>query len=236
MAIKIKGISKSFGEDKIFDDFSLSLPDSGCICFFGPSGSGKTTFFNMLSGLLLPDKGSIDYPDNSKISFVFQEDRLLPWISASENIEQVLIQSDVNNAKATAEEWLDKLGLINAKDKLPSELSGGMRRRVALARALAYGGNVLLLDEPFSGIDAQTKDLAMKIIESQKKARLIVLITHYPQEAINMSDKIFVLHGPPVKIAKIIDVDDARRFDADYISSTLSSMGIQSSNSYQANE
>ncbi len=235
MAIEIKGISKSFDKDKIFDNFSLSLPDSGCICFFGPSGSGKTTLFNILSGLLLPEKGSINYPDNSKISFVFQEDRLLPWISASENIEQVLFQSDADNAKATAEKWLNKLGLINAKDKLPSELSGGMRRRVSLARALAYGGNVLLLDEPFSGIDAQTKDMAIKIIESQKKARLIVLITHYPQEAINMSDKIFVLNGPPVKIERVIDVDDDKRFDANYISSTLSLMGIQQ-NSNQLND
>ena len=126
MAVELTDITKSFGEEKIFDRFSVILPSRGCVCFFGPSGSGKTTLMNMIAGLIPPDSGSIRFSGEPKISCVFQEDRLLPWISGFENVAQV---ADTPDMKTSASYWLKAFGLGPDAEKLPSELSGGASRR-----------------------------------------------------------------------------------------------------------
>lgn len=219
MPILIDSITKSLGEVKILSDFSAELPDRGCVCFFGPSGSGKTTLFNILSGLIPPDKGSVIFAGNHKISFVFQEDRLLPWISAAENVEQVLSGS---GAREHALQWLERVGMSESADKLPGELSGGMRQRVAIARALAFNGDVLLLDEPFRGIDAAIKETIFTLLDVEKKERLLVLVTHYPGEAVRLADTIHVITGPPVAIADTIQIPEDQRRQSDFIASALS--------------
>lgn len=215
MAVKIKNISKTFKEYEIFHHFSLRLPDCGCVCFFGPSGSGKTTLLNLIAGLISPDAGQIDLPPGD-VSVVFQEDRLLPWASAQENVKLVL-EKDLppKEARAQALRALKAVFLEESAKKRPSGLSGGMRRRVALARALAYGGCVLLLDEPFSGMDAQIKNALFPVLSELKKEKLVVLVTHYPEEAVRLADVIHVLAGPPVRIAESILVPDGLREDTE---------------------
>ena len=214
MAVQIKNISKSFGEAEIFRNFSLDLPDSGCVCLFGPSGSGKTTLLNLILDLVPPDAGQIVLPPG-EISVVFQEDRLFPWASARENVRIVLEKEmDFQKADARALSALKDMFLEDCASMRPSELSGGMRRRVSLARALAYGGSVLLLDEPFSGMDAQIKDALFPMLARIKKEKLVVLITHYPEEAVRLADTIHVLSGSPVRVTQTIRVTDALRENA----------------------
>lgn len=212
MAIRIQDLSKSFGGQEVFRNFSLDLPDAGCVCLFGPSGSGKSTLLNMLSGITQPDAGTIALPSGFKVSYVFQEDRLLPWINALENVKLALEDKDAKSAQADALFWLETLGLSDVADKLPGELSGGMRQRVSLARAFAYGG-ILLLDEPFQGIDAQAKEGIFTLLDGMKKDRLVALITHYPEEAVRLADCIHILQYPPARIADTITISDALRAD-----------------------
>jgi NitT/TauT family transport system ATP-binding protein len=214
MAIEIDKISKSFGETDVFRDFSLYLPDTGCVCLFGPSGSGKTTLLNLIANLEHPDTGKISRPA-SDISVVFQEDRLLPWVSAQENIKLVLENKYASSKEALkiAGDWLATVFLEESAAKKPAELSGGMRRRIALARALAFGGSSLLLDEPFTGMDTQIKNALFPLMSEIKKEKLIVLITHYPEEAVRLSDVVHVLSGSPVRIAETIRIRDEDRDD-----------------------
>lgn len=223
MPVHVKNIVKAFGPEVIFSDFSIDLPGKGCVCFFGPSGSGKTTLFNLLAGILRPDSGSIEFSGGEKVSFVFQEDRLLPWSTAADNIEQVL---DPKTARPQALEWLRRVGLEQAADKLPGALSGGMRQRVAIARALAYGGDILLLDEPFQGIDAQNRDAVFSLISAEKEKHLVVLVTHYAEEALRLSDVIYAISGPPVKIEDTIEISETLRFDPVFREEALTRLGV----------
>lgn len=119
MAVQLENISKSFGQDEIFNDFSLRLPDSGCVCLFGPSGSGKTTLLNLIAGLVSPDTGQIVLPPGG-ISVVFQEDRLLPWVSALENVALVLEKNKtVKEARAQAMRALKEVYMEESADKRP---------------------------------------------------------------------------------------------------------------------
>ncbi len=195
--VYFQDVSKSFGENKVVSHFSLELPESGAVCLFGPSGCGKTTLIHLLMGLVKPDSGRIGGLENKQISVVFQEDRLLPWATAREN-------AAIAGGKKGAE-WLTKLGLEDeALDQLPSELSGGMQRRVALARCLGYGGDIFLLDEPFIGLDAANKAKAMALIQAELRQKLMIFITHDREEALAMSDRIHVLDGPPVRVVRTI--------------------------------
>ena len=183
MAIEIDKISKSFGETDVFRDFSLHLPDTGCVCLFGPSGSGKTTLLNLIANLELPDTGKISRSD-AAISVVFQEDRLLPWVSAQENIKLVLENKYASSKEALkiAKDWLAAVFLEESAAKKPAELSGGMRRRIALARALAFGGSALLLDEPFTGMDAQIKSALFPLMSGLKKKSSLSSLPTIPKK------------------------------------------------------
>jgi ABC-type nitrate/sulfonate/bicarbonate transport system ATPase subunit len=219
LAVYIRNLTKSLGGREVFRDFSLEMPDTGCVCFFGPSGSGKTTLLNLLAGIVLPDAGSIEFTPGSRLSYVFQEDRLLPWISAAENVK--LVVQDKKDVKTAAERWLKEVSLEESADKIPGELSGGMRQRVALARAFAYGGNILLLDEPFQGIDAQIKSGLISLLSKMKTEKLLVLITHYPEEAARLSDMIHAIAFPPVRIMDTLRITDEIRGSDELMSQTI---------------
>ncbi len=173
MSIKIINLNVSFDDKEVIKDLALELPDQGVVSIFGPSGAGKTTLFNCLAGLITPDSGQIIGLENKKLSMVFQENRLLPWFSALKNVAFV-----INGDEEKARRALSWLELSDAADKLPDELSGGMQRRVAVARALAYGGDVLLLDEPNAGLDESLAERMMSRILEQWSGRLVMLITH----------------------------------------------------------
>ena len=181
--IELSNITVSFGDKTVLNDFSLCLPDEGCVAVQGPSGTGKTTLLRVLAGLIVPDAGSVMGLENRRVSMVFQEDRLLPWRSAWEN-------AALGSDKDTARRFLAALGLGGECDSLPKSLSGGMRRRVAIARALSFSNDVLLLDEPFTGLDPALREETAALLRGH--ARLMILVTHDPQEAALLKAETFV--------------------------------------------
>lgn len=174
--ITISSLSFSYGKIPVFRDFSLEIPGPAAV-LMGPSGCGKTTLLRLVAGLLKPDAGEIRGAEGP-VSFLFQEDRLLPWASAEENVEAVLPKE----RRGEAREWLRKVELPEEGfSSLPGNLSGGQQRRVALARALAYGEGLLILDEPFRGLDAElTGRMIGLILES---GRPLLASTHSPEAA-----------------------------------------------------
>ena len=185
--IRLSHVRVQYPDKTVFNDLSLTLPDTGAVALMAPSGYGKTTLLRVLAGLKPIDAGEIFGLENKKLSFLFQEDRLLPWVSAQKNVELV---SDPEKAK----HWLSQMEIQDGS-QLPREMSGGMQRRVALARAMAFGGDVLLLDEPFKGLD---EALRARIVGRIKgKFPLILLSVHDAQEAEWMGAKSVRLDGPP---------------------------------------
>ncbi|WP_444660079.1 ABC transporter ATP-binding protein [Caproiciproducens sp. R2] len=201
--MKIHNLTKNYNGKMVLDQFSLQLPSTGTVCLFGPSGCGKTTLLNCIAGLEPFDSGEIEGAGTGKISYLFQENRLLPWISAKDNITAVL-RGKARQNEEQAEKWLGLVGLAEAGDKRPAELSGGMRRRVALARALAYGGDLYLMDEPFQGLDAERRDEMIALLQKETAGALKIIVTHDFEEAEKLADVIYILEGPPVRIADII--------------------------------
>ena len=150
---------KKYGEKTVIENLNAEIPDRGITGIFGPSGSGKTTLLRIICGLDSPDSGRVTGTEDVRFSLVFQEDRLLESCTALKNV-------DIVSDREKAEYWLGKTGLGDSFDKYPSQLSGGMRRRVALARAFAFDGDILVLDEPFNGIEEETKKQIEEIVVS----------------------------------------------------------------------
>jgi len=197
LSIILENVTKSFGGKAVFRDFSLDISGSGTVALIGPSGCGKTTLIRMLAGLEEPDSGRIS-AQYSRLSVVFQEDRLLGGVSAFGNVQAVLGRKN----KQLALDWLEKMGLRNDSHLLPAEMSGGMRRRLAIARAMAYGGDFILLDEPFAGLDDATRErIYPYIFNGENTAGLIILVTHDRQEAEHLAKRVIVMEGPPLNTA-----------------------------------
>ena len=206
--IALNNINISYGNLKVLENFSISLEKGKVHCIFGASGCGKTTLLNALTGMNKLESGERLSLDNKKFSYVFQEDRLLPWATALENVLFVLRDRYCDEeAKQIAEKYLNIVGLGKFINAYPSELSGGMQRRVSFARALSYRGEVFILDEPFKGLDFKLKtELINYLIESDiKENSYIVFVTHDMQEALSFSDYIYMVDGPPLKIIEKIE-------------------------------
>lgn len=172
MSIILKNISKTYENKTVLKNISIEIPDCGIFGIFGPSGSGKTTLLRILCGLEKPDSGEILNP--VKFSVVFQEDRLMPAMTALENVSAVC-------DKGKARLWLEKVGLGGSLDKRPNELSGGMNRRVAIARAFAFDADALILDEPFKGLETELKEEISNLICEYAQKRPVILVTHDEQ-------------------------------------------------------
>lgn len=185
MPIQAEKLTKKYADKTVLKDLTLTFPERGIVCLLGASGIGKTTVLRLFAGLEKPDSGSIAGLENKKISMVFQNDRLLPGFTALENIAAV-------TSSETAMLWLERMELGDAAGKKPAELSGGMCRRVALARALAFGGDVLLLDEPFKGLDKELKKHIIPYIKEFSENALVIFVTHDDQEAA-IADAVFEL-------------------------------------------
>ncbi|MFR7479216.1 MAG: ATP-binding cassette domain-containing protein [Acutalibacteraceae bacterium] len=178
----------------IVDRFSLTLPETGCLCLFGPSGCGKTTLLRALGGLL-PAQFEPENPwQGKKTAILFQEDRLFPWMTVKENIQCV------QKKPARVLSLPDELGLDGLLERYPHEISGGQCRRVALARALCYGGDVLLLDEPFQGLDRPRIEAILPLLQREKAKKPVLLITHDQWEAKALADQILWVEGPPLRL------------------------------------
>ena len=197
MIIFADHISKSYNEIPVLSDFSLRLPEHGIIGLSGPSGCGKTTFLHIMAGLIEPDSGSITGLAGKKTGVVFQEDRLLPWLTAQENIDLI-----VKNSTLT-QQWLDAIQLSDKADSYPSELSGGMKRRLALARALAFDCDLLLMDEPFQGLDDMLKETLYPLVRDAALTKPVVMVSHDITELNNLADQVYQAAGTPMKVERI---------------------------------
>ena len=191
--LKITDLSFFFDKKKILEDFSLELKKGEILAVMGPSGYGKTTLLRLVAGLLKPQKGEIENTFE-KTAYAFQEPRLFPWLTVKENLLAVMGDKD-ENAKETVLECLELVGLSDALVKYPSELSGGMKSRASLARALAFGGDLFLFDEPFAALDEDLRhSLAQKIKDYIRACGAsAILVTHNKEDAENIADRILIL-------------------------------------------
>lgn len=171
MSITLENVSRSFDGRQVLQGVNLALPDRGAVCFFGPSGCGKTTLLRLICGLDKPDGGKVCIPQGTRFACHFQEDRLLPWYTAEENLR-------LAGEGIDPQTWLNKVLLPEAGKLYPNELSGGMRRRVSLARALAHQSDVLVLDEPVRELDETTAGKMLELIAQSVGERLLILVTH----------------------------------------------------------
>ena len=193
MSIVINGLSKFFDKRKIFDNFSLELPTEGTVLIAGNSGVGKTTLLRIIAGLDKKYNGAlIGVPDS--ISYAFQEHRLFSELTALENVALVFQDELSAEAVKKASEMLSKLGLTKDEQRLlPSELSGGMRQRVSLARAFVKDSKLLILDEPFKELDEALICTVAQIIDEKARDRLVLIVTHESSEKIiNKSKTVYL--------------------------------------------
>ena len=228
-AIDLRGISKSFvnNEHKIdvLHDVDLTVPPQTIVGLIGASGSGKSTLLNIISGIVKPDRGQVciggaaneEFNDWCSVSYMFQDDRLLPWRTAIRNVEFALEAGSVAKAERTrrASETLQLVGLESFKDAFPYQLSGGMRSRVALARSLITEPRILLMDEPFSRLDAQTRELMHEEVLRIHglKHMTVVFVTHDVAEAVLLADRVAVLSPRPGTIRQVLDIAPPRPRD-----------------------
>lgn len=225
--VKVRGISKSYGDVEALRDVDLDFPRGKLTSLLGPSGCGKTTLLKIIAGLVPRDAGTVtvngkqvDKPGPER-AFVFQDFALMPWATVMRNVAFGLELRGV--AKAEREEkarhFIAEVGLAGFERKYPHELSGGMRQRVGLARALCVDADVLLLDEPFSAVDEQNRrkfqeDL-IRLRTSQ--AKTFIFVTHSIEEAVYISDRIVLLSPRPGRVSRIIEPQIDRSGDPDRI-------------------
>jgi NitT/TauT family transport system ATP-binding protein len=208
-AVSVSGLTKRYGPLTVFENLTLELQDRKVTVLLGPSGSGKTTLLDILAGTLEPDTGTVDLPEDPTVSYIFQEPRLLPWKTVRGNIEFVLRGLyDRREIRARSETFIDLVGLSRFSGYYPDQLSGGMKQRVAIARAFAYPGKLLLMDEPFKGLDLALRLSLIRAFESLWAAdpRTTVFVTHDIQEALLAADEIVVFSPLPARVVKRLPV------------------------------
>lgn len=226
--VKVNNVFRRFTKDEdtstlALENINLEVEDKDFVCFIGPSGCGKTTLLRIISGLDKPDEGEV-YLDDNKIEspgpdrgMVFQEYSLFPWKTVVDNIIFGPQMGGIKKKDALedAEKYLELVGLQQFRDSYPYELSGGMKQRVAIARALANEPSVLLMDEPFGALDAQTRNILQQELLGiwQKKHITVLFVTHSVDEAVFLADKIVLMSARPGKIKEIINVDLPRPRD-----------------------
>ena len=212
--VKVVNLTKNFytkeGEMEVLKNISFTLHEGEILSLLGPSGSGKSTILNILTNLLEPTSGEVSI--KGTIGYMFQKDHLLEWRSIMDNITlglEIMHKKNDKKSMERIERLLKTYGLWDFRNMYPKELSGGMRQRVALIRTLSVAPSILLLDEPFSALDYQTRlmvnDDVYKVIKNENKS--VILVTHDISEAIAMGDKVAVLSKRPSTIKNTYDID-----------------------------
>lgn len=225
--LQVDTVSKRYVEDntttRALADVSLTVSPSEFVCIVGPSGCGKTTLFRILAGLESPTGGDV-FLDEARVTeptpdmgIVFQEYHLFPWRTVRENIRFGLERTEQSAAEqqSRVDQLLALVGLEGAGDQYPKSISGGMKQRVALARALAVDPGILLMDEPFSAVDAQTRAMLQDELLRiwQRTGKTVLFVTHDIEEAITLADRIVVMTDGPGRIAEHLSVDLERPRD-----------------------
>ena len=180
MKLILNDISKSFGEKQVLSHLSLSIDEAGVYAICGPSGCGKTTLLRTVAGLEQPDGGSCEGFSQKDVSYVFQEPRLLSHATVLHNLLCVLPRT--KDSTAVAMQWLDAVGLSEVADERPDALSGGMQTRLSFARALAANRPILLLDEPFNGLDEAMRARMAMLLCEQARDKIILLVSHHAED------------------------------------------------------
>ncbi|MCK8517735.1 ABC transporter ATP-binding protein [Methanoculleus sp. 7T] len=226
--VRIQNVGKEFPKEdgtatKALDAVTLEVKDEEFVCLVGPSGCGKTTLLRIVAGLETASTGSVTIDGRAitgpdpKRGMVFQEYSLFPWRTVIDNVAFGLEMKGVgkDERRKTAEKYLEMVGLSQFRDAYPFELSGGMRQRVAIARALANDPDVLLMDEPFGALDAQTRNRMQKELLSlwEQTKKTIIFVTHSVDEAVYLSDRIVVLSPRPGTIREVIEISWSRPRD-----------------------
>ena len=226
-AVRAHDISKSYGETEALRNLSLDFPRGQLTSLLGPSGCGKTTLLKIIAGLLSPNSGEVEVngkpvtgpgPDRA---FVFQDFALLPWASVLRNVAFGLELRGVDKSEreGIAEKYIRDVGLTGFENAYPHELSGGMRQRVGLARALSVDAQVLLMDEPFSAVDEQTRRKFQEDLLSlvQNHDKTFIFVTHSIEEAVYVSDQVAILLPRPSRVSEIIRPTSFRNKGTDRI-------------------
>jgi NitT/TauT family transport system ATP-binding protein len=224
MDLHLEGITHRYGDMTVLDGIDLDIESGQIVCVIGPSGCGKSTLLRFIGGLERPDSGAVlqigDPPAESlnPLTYIFQDFALLPWRTVEGNVSLVLEDHDLSRRAAAEiiEDVLARTKLSDFRKAFPRQLSGGMKQRVAIARALAVKPAVMLMDEPLSGLDAQTRELLMDdLIDLWSREKFTaVYVTHNLNEAVRLGHKIVVLSRRPGRIREIVEIDtpiDARR-------------------------
>jgi NitT/TauT family transport system ATP-binding protein len=236
IAVRVRNVSHQFGEAgdsryvRALADTSLDIARGELLCLIGPSGCGKSTLLSIVGGLQVPTSGTVDVagtpvrgPLPRDIAFVFQENALFPWNTVMENVQLGMRFQGVPQSEhaARARKCLEAVGLADFANHYPAQLSGGMRQRAALARALALETGILLMDEPFGALDEQTRmilgeDLSVLLARTEKT---IVFVTHSLGEAVFLADRVAVFSARPGTIKKIIRVDEPHPRNPNFVTS-----------------
>lgn len=219
MILELKHITKTFDNTvkETLQDISLSVEEGAFVCIVGPSGCGKSTLLNIAAGLEQPSEGEV-YVDGERVNapgadrvVMFQESALFPWLTVEENVRFGMKMAKIpkEEQEIRLEKYLKMVQLSQFKSYYPHEISGGMKQRAALARALTLDSKILLMDEPFSALDKQTINILRKELEQiwEQTKKTILYITHSVEEAVYFADRVVVLSDNPGEIKEIIPVD-----------------------------
>jgi NitT/TauT family transport system ATP-binding protein len=225
VAVRVRNVSHHFGEEgenlhvRALLDTSIDISRGELLCLIGPSGCGKSTLLNVIGGLLTPSNGSVHVGDTEvrgplprDVAYVFQENALFPWSTVIENVKLGMMFQGVPRAEREerALKSLEAVGLRDFTEHYPSQLSGGMRQRAALARALSLETDILLMDEPFGALDEQTRKVLGEDLSDllSRTKKTIVFVTHSLGEAVFLADRVAVFSARPGTIKEIIEIDE----------------------------
>ena len=224
--LEVRGVSKNFDGKNVLEDITITLKEGELVCLLGVSGGGKTTLFNVISGLVEPERGQVFLNGEDvtgrpgHISYMLQKDLLLPYRTIQDNVALPLMLRGMkkSHARAKAVELFEQFGLEGTQELYPAQLSGGMRQRAALLRTYLFSHDVALLDEPFSALDTMTKSAIHRwYLDVMERIRLSTLfITHDIDEAILLSDRIYLLTGQPGRITDEIVITQPKPRPADF--------------------